>query len=676
MPRVVSQASRTTAATAPGPTRAIAFGGDYNPEQWPVEVHDEDVRLMRVAGVDLVTLGVFSWAHLQPAADRFEFEWLDEAIERLHAAGIRVDLATATASPPPWLTDNHPEMLPVTAEGTRLWPGARQGFCPSSPRYREHALALCRAMARRYGTHPAVVMWHVSNELGCHNALCYCDVSADAFRRWLRHRYGEIEQLNHAWGTAFWSQRYADFAEILPPRAAPNFPNPTQQLDFHRFSSDELLAHFVAERDILHDLSPGVPVTTNLMVMSHCKNMDYHAWSAEMDIVSNDHYLVAADPEGYRELAFASDLVRGVAGGQPWIQMEQSTSAVNWQPRNVAKQPGELLRNCLQHLARGADGILFFQWRASRAGAEKFHAALVPHAGTDTRVWREVVELSRILDRVDEVAGSTSDNAVALLFDWQAWWACELDSHPSVDVRYLDQAHAWHREFTDRGVGVDVVHPEADLTRYRLILIPTLYAVTDAVAQRVTELVNAGATVLVTYFSGIVDYHDHIRLGGYPGAFRELLGIRVEEFSPLREHQRVQLSTGGSATIWTEDLRLAGAESLIEYVDGPLPGVPALTRRRVGDGSAWYVATRLDQEGVGAVAEQLLAEAGVRWHRATPGLELVRRVAADGQGWLFVINHRAEPVSVACSGRDLVTGHSVANSLTVGAGGVAVVRES
>jgi beta-galactosidase len=653
----------------------LAFGGDYNPEQWPSDIQGEDVRLMREAGVDLITLGVFSWAYLQPTPDRYEFRWLDEVIERVHAAGIRVDLATATASPPPWLTHGHPEMLPVTADGTRLWPGGRQAFCPSSPRYREHALALCRAMAERYGTHPAVVMWHVSNELGCHNALCYCDTSAEAFQGWLRRKYDDIDRLNQAWGTAFWSQRYGDFAEILPPRAAPNFPNPTQQLDFHRFSSDELLAHFVAERDILHELSPGVPVTTNFMVMSNCKNMDYHAWAAEMDIVSNDHYLVASDPEGYRELAFSSDLVRGVAGGKPWIQMEQSTSAVNWQPRNVAKQPGELLRNCLQHVARGADGILFFQWRASRAGAEKFHAGLVPHAGTDTRVWREVVELSRTLDRIDEVTGSSCDNSVALLFDWQAWWACELDSHPSIDVRYLDQGHAWHREFVDRGVGVDVVPPEADLAGYRLIVIPTLYAVTDAVAESVAAAVRSGSTVLVSYFSGIVDENDHIRLGGYPGAFRELLGVRVEEFAPLRDGQRVQLTTGGSGMLWTEDLRLAGAESLAEYVDGPLPGVPALTRRQVGSGTAWYVATRLDQGSVGAVAEQLLADARVPFRTATPGVEMLRRVATDGRRWLFVINHSGAPVTVPCSGHDLVADRKVAESVAVAAGGVAVVRE-
>ena len=660
----------------PVPLPALAFGGDYNPEQWPPQVLEEDLRLMREAGVDLVTVGVFSWAHLQPGPAEFTFDWLDEVLDQVGAAGIRVDLATATASPPPWLTHRHPEMLPVTADGTRLWPGGRQAFCPSSPVYREHALALCRAMAERYGHHEALALWHVSNEIGCHNALCYCDVSAEAFRAWLQRRYGDIAGLNDAWGTAFWSQRYGSFEEVLPPRAATAIRNPTQQLDFHRFSSDQLLANFVAERDLLHELSPGVPVTTNFMVMDHIRDMDYLAWGREVDLVSNDHYLVAADPQSHRELAFCSDLVRGVAGGRPWLLMEQSTSAVNWQPRNVAKRPGELLRASLAHVARGADGVLFFQWRASRAGAEKFHSGLLPHAGTDTRVWREVVELSGVLDRVEEVAGSTADNRAALLFDYHAWWACELDAHPSADVRYLDRAHALHRAVTDLGVGIDVIHPDADLDGYDLVLVPTLYLVGDDAADAVRRAAERGATVLVTYFSGIVDQHDHIRLGGYPGAFRDLLGIRVEEFLPLRAGERVSLSDGSAADVWAEDLRLVGAEAVAHYLDGPVPGVPAVTRHAYGSGAAWYLATRLDQEGTDALVARLVSEAGIEPVAATtPGVEVVRRRNRDGRSWVFAINHTEAPAAVGVTGHDLVSQRPVAAGFSLAAGGVAVVRE-
>ncbi|WP_310527542.1 beta-galactosidase [Nocardioides sp.] len=664
----------------PTPLPALAFGGDYNPEQWPPEAHVEDRELMRTAGVDLVTLGVFSWAHLQPGPDRWDFSWLDEQMDALHAAGIRVDLATATASPPPWLTRRHPEMLPITQDGRTLWPGARQAFCPSSPVYREHALRLCRALGERYAEHPALALWHVSNEIGCHNARCYCEVSAAAFRRWLRARYDDdVDRLNHVWGTAFWSQRYGDFEEVLPPRVAPAWSNPTQQLDFLRFSSDQLLDNFVVERDVLHEVSPGVPVTTNAMVMRNTFEMDYFRWGREVDIVSNDHYLTAADPHAHRELAFSADLTRGTAGGRPWLLMEHSTSAVNWQPRNLAKAPGEMIRSSLAHVAHGADAVLFFQWRASRAGAEKFHSALLPHAGTDSRQWREVVRLSQILDAVEEVAGSVARNQTAILFDWDAWWGCELDSHPSVDVRYRDRAEDLHRSLSAAGVGVDVVHPDTDLTAYRLILVPTLYLVTDAAAAAVAARAAAGASVVVTYFSGIVDEHDHIRLGGYPGAFRDLLGVRSTEFLPLGEHQHVQVEGLGdelsSADVWSEDVTLAGAEAVATMVDGPAAGLPAVTRRPVGSGAAWYVATRLSPDGTDQLVRRVVAEAGIeRLPGAGPDVEVTRRVSGD-RSWLFVINHGTEVARVPVRGTELVSDRVVDADLVVPGGGVAVVRE-
>lgn len=660
---------------------ALAFGGDYNPEQWPAEAHVEDRTLMREAGVDLVTLGVFSWAWLQPGPDRWDFGWLDQQMDDLHDAGIRVDLATATASPPAWLAQRHPEMLPVTQDGRTLSPGGRQAFCPSSPVYREHALALCTAVAERYHDHPALALWHVSNELGCHNARCYCDVSAAAFRTWLRRRYDDdVARLNDAWGTAFWSQRYDDFEQVLPPRVAPTHANPTQQLDFLRFSSDQLLDNFVVERDVLHRISPGVPVTTNFMVMRQTMEMDYLRWGRELDVVSNDHYLIAAEAGGHRELAFSADLTRGTADGRPWLLMEHSTSAVNWQPRNRAKKPGEMIRNSLAHVARGADAVLFFQWRASRAGAEKYHSGLLPHAGTDSRQWREVVELSRLLDSVEECAGSTPRNQAAILFDYEAWWGCELDSHPSIDVRYRDRAEDLHRALTAQGIGVDVVHPSADLSSYDLVVVPTLYLVSDATVAALTAAAEAGATVVVTYFSGIVDESDHIRLGGYPGAFRELLGVRTTEFLPLMAGEPVQVEGLGdgpvSADTWAEDLELAGAEAVATYADGPAAGLPAVTRREVGEGRAWYVATRLDAVGTDRLVARLVADAGLeQLPGASDVVEVTRRVGDDAS-WLFVINHGDEQADVPAHGVDLVTGRDVAGDLVVPAGGVSVVRQA
>jgi beta-galactosidase len=563
-------------------------------------------------------------------------------------------MATATAAPPPWLTTAHPEILPVDHAGHTLWPGSRQSWCPSSPVFREHALRLVERMARRYGAHPAVRLWHVSNELGCHNGRCWCDVSAAAFRRWLAERYGDVEKLNDAWGTAFWSQHYGTFDEVLPPRITPAVPNPTQQLDFARFSSDALLDYHRAERDVLRQHST-VPVTTNFMIMPHQSEQDYFAWAPDVDVVSQDHYLDHRLPHPRAEQAFADDLTRGVAGGS-WLLMESATSAVNWQPVNVAKRPGELLVDSLRHVARGADGVGFFQWRASRAGGEKYHSALVPHAGPDSARFREVVALGAALKAIGDVAGAPVAADVALLWDWNAWWACDLDSHPSGDLRYIDAPHRWHRALTELGATVDVVHPSADLSGYRLVVVPTLYLCSDELAAAL-----AGKHVLVTYFSGIVDEQDHVRLGGYPGAFRELLGVRVEEFAPLRAP--VTLDDGSGADLWSEVLTVTDAEVVAAHADG----TPAVTR----NGSAWYVATRLDEAATAALAERVAVAAGVRLAEgARAGVEIVRR-----GHYLFVLNGSDSPAEVPAVGTDLLTGATHDGKITLGPRSAAVVRE-
>jgi beta-galactosidase len=652
------------------PFPGIAMGCDYNPEQWDPSVWREDVALMKEAGVGFVTLGVFSWALLEPVPDEYDFGWFDEVLELLHTSGIAVDLATATASPPPWLTMRHPEVLPVDAEGRTLWQGSRQSWCPSSPVFRDHALQLVGELARRYGSHPAVKLWHVSNELGCHVVRCYCDVSAVAFRRWLVGRYGSVEKLNEAWGTAFWSQRYSSFDEVLPPRHTPTMTNPSQELDFSRFSSEALLDYYRAERDVLRTLSPDVPVTTNLMVNPRQAGTDYFRWAPQLDLVAQDHYIDTRLPRPRAEQAFSDDLTRGVAGGAPWMLMESATSAVNWQPVNPAKKPGELLLDSLRHVARGADTVGFFQWRASKAGAEKYHSALVPHAGPDSARFREVVELGATLQKLGEVAGSRVEADVALLVDWEAWWACDLGSHPSCKVRYMDAALRWHRAVTELGATADVVHPSTDLSGYKLVIVPTLYLCTDETAAALDAYVRGGGHVLVTYFSGIVDEYDHVRLGGYPGAFRELLGVRTEEFAPLLPGVTVTLDDGSTADVWTEVLEARDAEVVARYTDGPLPGTPALTRRAVGEGMAWYLATWLDDDATAALADRLTREAEVtRLDAPQPGLEVVRRGA-----YLFVLNRGDLPATVPARGTDLLSGKRVDGEVRVAAGAAAVVK--
>lgn len=656
----------------------LAFGGDYNPEQWPDDVLEQDVVLMQEAGVNLVSVGIFSWALLEPEPGHHDFGWLDRVVDRLHGAGIAVDLATATASPPPWFLHRHPDAALVDAQGVRRSFGSRQAYCPSAPAYRDAAASLAGALAARYADHPGVVMWHLNNEYGCHNWHCYCPTSASAFRVWLRQRYADLDALNDAWGTAFWSQRYADWEQVEPPRAVAynSFANPTQQLDWWRFSSDELRGCLQAEIDAVTAVSTK-PLTTNFM--GFFKPLDYRAWARDLDpeqyLVSNDHYLIAEDPGGAQQLAMTADLLRSLAGQRPWLLMEHSTSAVNWQPRNLAKRPGEMRRNSLQHVARGADGAMFFQWRASRAGAEKYHSGMVPHAGTHSRLWRDVVQLGADVRALAEVSGSrTAAAPVALVFDWPSWWAAELDSHPSVDVDPLASARRWHRLCWERNVGVDVVGVDDDLSSYAVVVLPVQYLLTDAAAARLAAYVRGGGTLVATYFTGIVDEHDHVRLGGYPGALADLLGVRVEEFHPLGEGATVGLTDLDGGSVWSELGKVEGAEVLSSYADGPCAGSPAVTRRAVDGGTAWYVGTELSEEGLDDLGSRIFEEAGVRpvVEGLPVGVEAVRRVGTNGS-FLFVVNHTDAPVTVPVTGTDLLTGRSGKHE--VAAGGAAVVRE-
>lgn len=652
----------------------LGFGGDYNPEQWPVSVRLEDLELMQEAGVNFLSVGIFSWALLEPVEGQYDFGWLDEVLDNLAGIGVKVALATATAAPPAWLVRKHPEILPVTADGTVLGPGSRRHYTPSSAVYRRYATGITRVLAERYKDHPALALWHVDNELGCHTSEFYGEEDAAAFRRWLERRYGTIGALNASWGTAFWSQNYASFEEILPPSVAPSTLNPGQQLDFQRFNSWALMDYYRELVAVLREVTPRIPCTTNLMASSATKSMDYFNWAKDLDVIANDHYLVAADPERHIELAFSADLTRGIAGGDPWILMEHSTSAVNWQPRNQPKMPGEMLRNSLAHVGRGADAVMFFQWRQSFAGSEKFHSAMVPHGGRDTRVWREVVDLGAALKLLEPVRGSRVESRAAIVFDYEAWWASEIDSKPSIDVKYLDLLRAFHRSLFLKGVSVDIVHPSAPLEGYDLVLVCTLYAVSDADAANISKAASAGATVLVSYFSGIADPQDHIRLGGYPGAFRDLLGVRVEEFHPLLAGSQLKLDDGTVSSVWSEHVHLAGAEAVQAFTEYPLEGVPALTRRSVGSGAAWYLATFPDRNGVDALVDRLLAESGVSPAAAADaGVELVRRRSDDGQGFLFAINHTRSTAAVSATGTDLLTGEPFGGS--VPAGSIAVIRE-
>ncbi|GII76577.1 beta-galactosidase [Sphaerisporangium rufum] len=635
----------------------IAFGGDYNPEQWPAETRAEDMRLMTEAGVNLVTVGVFAWARVEPARGAYDFSFFDQVMDDLHAHRITADLATMTASPPPWLVHEHPEILPVTAEGTVLGPGARQHFCPSGPVYRERAAMLVERLAEHYRDHPALGMWHVGNEYGCHVAACYCEVSAADFRRWLRARYDDdIELLNDAWSTDFWSQRYATFDHVLPPRAAPAFPNPAQRLDHLRFSDDALRECFTVEADILRRITPGVPVTTNFL--SGLKSVDVFGWAPEMDVVAVDSY---PDPQQARPHLWPGltyDTMRGAGGGAPWILMEQAPSAVNWRAKNAVKRPGQMRLWSWQAVAHGADAVMFFQWRQSRGGAEKYHSGMVPHAGPDSRVFREIVELGRELAAVPDLAGTRVRNQVAMLLDWHSWWALELDSHPSDGVRQLDRMIDHYAPLADLGAGVDVLPPWADLSEYALVVVPSLYLLSAADARRLDGYVAGGGALVVSFFSGIVDEYDRVHLGGYPAPLRDVLGVRVEEFWPAAERETFPVrgcgpfaAARGVADLWREDLRLCGAEAEFVFDAPGEPAWPAATRHAHGRGVARYLSTRLDEATMRAVLGRALREAGVAPAVAglPPGVQASVRTG-DGLAFLILLNHSADRHEVTLPG--------------------------
>ncbi|MBP2421577.1 beta-galactosidase [Microbacterium imperiale] len=665
----------------------MRYGADYNPEQWPREVWDEDVRLMREAGVNIVSLGIFSWALLEPRPGEWDFGWLDEVMDLLHANGIDVDLATATASPPPWLAKRHPEILPQTIDGTTLWPGARQHWRPTSPVFREYALRLTRALAERYADHPALVAWHISNELGCHNLYDFSDDAARAFRLWLRERYETLDALNAAWGTAFWSQHYEEWDEILPPRTAPTQRNPGQQLDFERFSSDAVRDHLRAENAVLAEVTPDVPRTTNFMVAQNVRDIDYATWLDDVDFVSNDHYLRPGEL-GRDDLSFWANLTGNLAGGRPWFLMEHATSAVNWRAVNPPKRPGELARDALTHVAHGADAVCYFQWRQSRAGGERYHSGMVPHAGSDSRVFRDVVDLGAQLQALAPVTGTRRERArVGLVFDYESWWVSGRDSHPSESPSYDAETLVWYRALLDLGVRADVVPVAAPFDGYDVIIAPMLHVVPDALRERLRAFVDGGGHLLTTYFSGVVDEHDRVWLGGYPGALRDVLGITIEEFVPMLAGESVALTSGAVVRDWSERIARVepDVEILDEYGDGDLAGAPAVTRRRSGSGSgsATYVSAAVGRDGARALLRRLAddVEALSGDVRASDGaVEVI--VRADKRGrYVFLANRTDRAVTVSVPGH-LIAGAATSDgaasdgALTIEPRGVAVVSEA
>jgi len=657
----------------------MLYGGDYNPDQWTPEIWEEDARLMQEAGVNLVSLGIFSWAKMEPKPGIFDFAWLDQLMDLLHAHGVSVNLATPTASPPAWMVTKHPEMLPVTADGVTLWHGSRRHYCPHNSDYHKYATRIAAQLAERYKNHPALAMWHVDNEYSCHISECYCDNSAAAFRVWLKEKYNTLEQLNFVWGTAFWSQTYGDWDEIHPPKHSPAYANPTQQLDWARFSSDSWLVCFEEQKSTLKAITPNIPVTTNFMGFH--KGVDYFKFAQSEDVVSQDSYPDTFDPDWMVQAGMICDLIRSVGKRRPWILMEQATSQVNWRQRNAGKRPGVMRLGSYQAIARGADGIMFFQWRQSKAGAEKHHSGMVPHGGTDTRVWREVKALGNELPKLDSVLKSQVKADVAILMDWNNWWALELDSKPSSDLKLIPQIYSYYKPLFDRNITVDFAHPESDLSPYKLVIAPNLYLVSDASVKNINQYVENGGNLLMSFFSGIVDENEHIRLGGYPAPFKEMLGLTVEEYAPYSETQSNTFRTTDGrqfqCSFWGDVIHAKNAKAIATFEQDYYAGSPAVTHNTFGKGNAFYVGTVPENNGMDWIIEHVCKTARIQSVSANvpAGIELLRRVNGRSS-FMFVLNHSGGKVNVPVEGhgRDLLTGVEVHGSVELEPSGVAVIQ--
>lgn len=608
--------------------RGIAFGGDYNPDQWSEETWDDDVCLMKKAGVNTVALAIFSWDRIQPQENRWDFGWLDRIIDKLGKAGIATDLASATATAPLWLYEKHPEVLPCDKFGHPVNAGSRQSWSPTSPVFKEYALTLCRKLAERYGANPYVTAWHMGNEYGWNNRNDYSDNALNAFRLWCERKYGTIGALNQAWGTTFWGQEMNSFDEVLIPRfmGADSMVNPGQKLDFERFGNDMLLDFYKAERDAIAEICPDKPFATNFMVSTDQCCMDYADWANEVNFVSNDHYFHEGGEMHLDELACSDALMDSFALGKPWYVMEHSTSAVQWKPLNMRKRKGETVRDSLAHVAMGADAINFFQWRASAFGAESFHSAMVPHAGEDTKLFRQVCELGETLQTLADagVQGSELERSdTAILFSAESEWATRSQTLPSMKLNHWHDVRDWYRAFLNAGSRADIMPLKYDWSDYKTVVLPTVLMLSAVDTRRLADFAAAGGRVVVGYATGLIDENFHTWLGGYPGAgnglLRDMLGIRGEEFNILGsgvegEPEAIRLGAGGEVALedaaalngattrlWQNDVTVTGDRTQVlamyageEADEWELDGMAAVTRNPYGAGEAYFVGCDLD----------------------------------------------------------------------------------
>ncbi len=639
----------------------IYYGGDYNPDQWDAGTIDEDMRLFNKAGINLLTLPVFSWAKLEPDEGVYNFGWLDEIIDKIWEHGIYVCLATPTTAQPAWLSTRYPEVLPVDIAGRKRTHGMRVFFCVNSLKYRERAAAIAEEMAKRYAHHPALAMWHVSNEYGTY---CYCPNCQAKFRLWLRRRYKTVEGLNENWHTTFWGRIVTGFEEVtLPTELNDDYRfNPAIQLDYMRFVTDSTAECFRNEYQVLKKYNPEIPIQTNMS--GYIKKLDQFTITKNLDVVGWDNYPWPDDPPYF--VAMKHDIMRGLKGGQSYILTEQSPNQQNWQPYNLLKRPGEVRRLSYQAMAHGADTCLFFQMRQSIAGQEKFHGAIISHSGREnTRVFRESAILGAELDRIGDafLEGRTPAKA-GILFDWNNWWALELSSGPSKDMDYLKTVSLYYEPLFRKNISVDILSCDAKLTEYDLILAPMLYMTKEGAAERLEDFVREGGTLVTTVMSGLVDENDRCIFGAYPGKLKDMLGIWVEETDALRPWEKNSMKMEKSAYLSKEEYECGflcdiihpegGAEVLARYGTDFYAGAPCVTVNHFGAGKAYYIGTWPEQSFLEELIDKICEDCGLKPpYASAEGVEITLRVSERARV-VFVINHNKEEAWVDFGAEELL----------------------
>lgn len=648
-------------------TPFILYGGDYNPDQWSKETVIEDMKFFKLANINTVTLPVFSWALLQPDEDTYNFEWLDDILEILKKNDIYVCMATSTAVQPNWMSRKYPEILPVDFEGHKRKFGGRVKFCPNSEKYREFSVNLATKLAERYKDYPNIIAWHIGNE---YDNYCYCDHCENKFKEWAKKKYKTIEEVNKAWNMNFWGHTLYSFDEIVAPsglsemwygydKQCTNFQGIA--IDYNRFMSDSILECYLGEYKAIKAITPDIEITTNFM--GTFKPLDYFKWAKYMDIVSWDNYPgLNADPS---DTSLRHDLMRSLKNGKPFMLMEQTPNQQNWQPYNSVKRPGVMRLWSYQAVAHGADTVMFFQMRQSIGACEKYHGAVISHSGHEnTRTFRECAELGEELKALgDTIIDSKYDAKVAIVFDWDNWWAVEFSSGPSIQLRYIDQIEKYYKAFHNLNIAVDFIEPTGDLSKYSVVLAPVLYMLKEGAADNIKNFVSNGGTFITTYFSGYVNENDLVRLGGYPAELRDMLGLWVEEIDALPPDMNNSINfiyklnpmkDNYTCDMVCDIINLEGAESLAVYGSDFYKDKPVFTYNKYGDGLAYYIGSNPEQAFLNDFALRLAKENNLLLGiEPKEGVEITQR-NKDNYSLTFVLNHNNDEVTLKLDNKNYI----------------------